>query len=263
MKPDVGSNGMVRLMPRIDRLTSHKMKTKTIITVVSLFFLQVGLSQETATFFTKADTFFATYIQNGRIDYQGIKADPSSLEALLELGQHIEVSETDAATYQSFWINGYNLLVIKGIIDNYPVKSPLDINGFFDTTKRSFGGRETTLNDIENKLLRAKFPEEARFHFVLVCAGLGCPPIVNEAYVPAKLEGQLQRQTELSLNNPSFIRSKGKKVLLSQIFEWYKEDFTRNGATEIEFVNRYRKEKFDPSAKIGYYSYDWALNEIK
>ena len=239
------------------------MNIKTAITLVSILSFQVGLSQQTATFFTKADAFFSTYIKDGRIDYKGIKADTNSLDALLELGQQIEVPETDAKTYQSFWINGYNLLVIKGIVDNYPVKSPLDINGFFDTTKRSFGGKSTTLNDIENKLLRAKFPEEARFHFVLVCAGLGCPPIINEAYVPAKLEAQLQRQTELSINNPSFIRSKGKMVLLSQIFEWYKEDFTRNGASEIEFVNRYRKEKFDAGTKIGYYPYDWALNEIK
>jgi len=112
-------------------------------------------------------------------------------------------------------------------------------------------------------LLRANFPTEARFHFVLVCAGLGCPPIINGAYLPQTLENQLQRQTELALNNPNFIKAKGKKVLLSQIFEWYKGDFTQDGKSEVEFVNQYRKEKFDAKAKVGYYPYNWTLNETK
>jgi hypothetical protein len=103
------------------------------------------------------------------------------------------------------------------------------------------------------------FKKEARFHFVLVCAGLGCPPIINEAYKPSTLEAQLQEQTEIALNNPNFVKVKGKKVQISQIFEWYKGDFTQDG-TEIEYINRYRKEAIPEKAKVSYYSYDWRLN---
>ena len=240
------------------------MKTKTIILALfSLLGFRPGAAQGTAEFFSKADTFFSTYVKNGLVDYEGIKANSATIDELLEIGKTITVSKADTKTFQAFWINGYNLLVIKGIVDNYPVKSPLDINGFFDTTKRSFGGKNITLNDIENQLLRENFSGEARFHFVLVCAGLGCPPIIDEAYLPGKLESQLQRQTELALNNPNFIKVKGKKVLLSQIFEWYNEDFTQGGQKEVDFVNQFRKEKIDTSAKIGYYPYDWELNAIK
>jgi hypothetical protein len=221
------------------------------------------MAQNVSDFFSKADTFFAEYVKNGKVAYKTIKENPSSLNELVDLANSISVSKSDKNTYQAFWINGYNLSVIKGIVANYPIKSPLDKAGFFDKTKYDIGGKSITLNDIENKLLRGNFPKEARFHFVLVCAGLGCPPIISNAYLPNTLESQLQKQTEIALNNPSFIKVKGKKVQLSQLFEWYKGDFTQGGKSQIDYVNQYRKEKIDSGAKIGYYPYDWTLNDIK
>ena len=240
------------------------MKTTAFLKLGILFLsFQIGSAQDVTDFFSKSDTFFTTYVKDGLVDYKAIQANPELLLEVLDLGKTISISTSDAKNYQAFWINGYNLHVIKGIVDNYPVKSPLDIKGFFDKTKRDVGGKQITLNDIENKLLRGNFPQEARFHFVLVCAGLGCPPIINEAYTPEKLESQLERQTTLALNNSNFIKTKGRKVQLSQIFEWYKGDFTQGGKSEIDYVNQFREEKLDTSAKIGYYPYDWSLNEIK
>ncbi|NKI31664.1 DUF547 domain-containing protein [Croceivirga thetidis] len=233
-----------------------------VLVFFSLFLLQ-GFSQSVDTFFSKTDAFFKANVKNGLVDYSGIKENPGELNSILDLAKSIRISKDDTKAFQAFWINGYNLHVIKGIIDNYPVKSPLDINGFFDKTKRDIGGIQITLNDIENKLLRENFSHEARFHFVLVCAGLGCPPIIDGAYSPSKLEAQLQKQTELALNNPNFIKVKGKKVLVSQIFEWYKVDFTQDGKDEIQFINQFRNEKLDTKAKLGYYPYDWTLNTVR
>ena len=70
----------------------------------------------------------------------------------------------------------------------------------------------------------------------------------------------MQEQTEIALNNPNFVKVKGNKVQISQIFEWYKGDFTQDG-TEIEFINVFRKEAISEKAKISYYNYDWRLNE--
>ncbi|MEM7483620.1 MAG: DUF547 domain-containing protein [Bacteroidota bacterium] len=223
----------------------------------------LGFAQTTASFFEKTDAFFNTNVKNGKVAYQDIKANPSDLNELITIAETISISKSDANTYQAFWINAYNLVVIKGIVENYPLKSPLDKAGFFDKIKYNIGGENITLNDIENKLLRANFPEEARFHFVLVCAGLGCPPIISKAYLPSTLDAQLQKQTELSLNNPNFIRVKGKKVGVSQIFEWYKGDFTQGGKSLVDFINIYRKEKIENKAKVNYYPYDWTLNETK
>ncbi|GAA4273031.1 DUF547 domain-containing protein [Aquimarina gracilis] len=235
---------------------------KKITIILILLLTQLGFSQSTADFFTKSDAFFKSYVVNGKVKYNAIKKDPVALNELLDMAATITVSKSEPKTYQAFYINAYNLAVIKGIVTKYPVKSPLNIKGFFDKTTYNLGGKVTTLNDLENKILRKNFPNEARFHFALVCAGLGCPPIIPEAYKPSVLGKQLQRQTVKALNNPSFIRVKGKKVQLSQIFEWYKEDFTRNGS-EIDYVNTFRKEKIPSGAKVSYYPYDWSLNRVK
>ncbi len=235
---------------------------KNIIVIFFSLTIQYGFSQGTEDFFTQADAFFKTYVSDGRVNYSEIKKDPSSLDQLLDMASSISISKDQVKEFQSFYINAYNLAVLKGIVNAYPVKSPLDIKGFFDKTTYNLGGKEITLNDLENKILRKNFPKEARFHFVLVCAGLGCPPIIDKAYTPETLEKQLQRQTVKALNDPNFVKVKGNKVQLSQIFEWYKEDFTLNGS-EIDFINTFRKEKIPSGAKVSYYPYDWSLNQTK
>jgi hypothetical protein len=233
--------------------------------IQSLFFLLIVTSvsaQDVVTFFNKSDSFFKENVVNGKVKYAAIKSNPETLNAVLATAKGITVSKSDAATYQAFWINVYNLIVIDGIVKNYPLKSPLDVAGFFDKTKHDVGGKSVTLNGIENDLLRAAFPTEARFHFVLVCAGLGCPPIINTVYSPKTLESQLQKQTVLALNNPNFIKVNKNKVQISQLFEWYKGDFEQRGST-VDFINTYRKEQLPEKAKISYYPYDWTLNEAK
>lgn len=233
------------------------------IQTLFLFLTVTSISaQDLDEFFNSTDSFFKTNVMDGKVKYADIKNNPKTLNAILESAKGISVSETDAATYQAFWINAYNLLVIDGIVKNYPLKSPLDVAGFFDKKKHEIGGKSLTLNGIENYLLRAKFPTEARFHFVLVCAGLGCPPIINTAYTPKTLESQLQKQTVMALNNPTFIKVNKNKVQISQLFEWYKGDFEQNGST-VDFINTYRKEQLPDNAKVSYYSYDWSLNEAK
>ncbi|MDH7447968.1 DUF547 domain-containing protein [Aquimarina sp. 2201CG14-23] len=230
--------------------------------IIAFFITAVGFSQSATEFFTKSDAFFKKYVSNGRVDYKSIKNDPAALDQLLDIAANVTVSKSKTKTYQAFYINAYNLSVIKGVVSKYPIKSPLDVKGFFDKKTYKLGGKSTTLNDLENKILRKNFPSEARFHFALVCAGLGCPPIIPEAYKPATLDKQLQRQTSIALNNPNFIKVKGKKVQLSQIFEWYNGDFTQNGS-EIEYVNKFRKEKIPTNAKVSYYPYNWSLNAVK
>ncbi len=235
---------------------------KLFSTLIAILFTAVIFAQSPATFISKTDAFLKKNVTKGRVNYKSIKNNPAELEELMALAKDVRVSKSDAANYQAFWINAYNISVISGITAKYPTKSPLNIKGFFDKKTYSLGGKETTLNDLENKLLRAVFPKEARFHFVLVCAGLGCPPIINEAYKANTLEAQLQKQTVIALNNPKFIKVKGKKVQLSQIFEWYKKDFTQYGS-EVEYINKFRKEPLEAGSRISYYPYDWTLNDAK
>ncbi len=237
------------------------MKKTTITIILLTLLISKGISQDIKLFFDKTDTFLKTYVSNGLVTYSKIHSKPEELLELLKMAEQISVTKDDAANYQAFWINAYNLGVIKGIVDNYAANSPLDVKGFFDKTKYSFSGKKITLNDIEHKLLRAQF-NDARFHFVLVCGAIGCPPLINMAYLPDTLDEQLEKQTKLALNG-TFLKvdSKRKRVIASQIMEWYKEDFTMNGSTEIDFINKYRTEKIESNFKLSYFPYDWRVNK--
>lgn len=235
---------------------------KKIIVIITVIIGSVAAqAQDLNAFFNKADVFFKANVANGRVAYDNIHKDPSQLNEVLKIAQDISISKDDAKNYQAFWINAYNLSVIKGLIDKYPTKSPLDNAGFFDKTTHNIGGKNITLNDIEHKLLRGQF-NDARFHFVLVCGAVGCPPLINKAYLPNTLDMQLETQTKKAING-DFIRVNEKKnrVQASQIMEWYKEDFTMKGMDEIDFINKYKTEKLEGKWKLSYFPYDWAINK--
>ncbi len=238
------------------------MAMKFITTAFLSLTLAISTAQGTSEFFQKSDVFFKTHVKKGRVDYMSVINNKAALDGLLEMAAGISVTKEHVNDYQAFWINSYNLAVIKGIIDNYPIKSPLDIDGFFDKTTYDIAGQAITLNDIENKLLRMNFPKEPRFHFVLVCGGLGCPPIIDRAYLPATLNNQLEEQTKLALNDANFIQVDKGKVKISQIFEWYKSDFENDGSV-VDFINTYRSQQLPEKAKVSYYPYDWTLNDLK
>lgn len=236
------------------------MKKQLIIVLVALISIK-GFSQDLNTFLSKADAFFNTNVSEGKVAYSKIHLNQEGLNNVLKLAEGISVSKSDAKNYQAFWINAYNLSVIKGIVDNYPTNSPLDNAGFFDKTTHNLGGKQITLNDIENKLLRANF-KDPRFHFVLVCGALGCPPLISEAYLPSTLNAQLELQTKKAVNGSFIIvNTKKKRVQVSQIMEWYKEDFTMNGTSEVDFINKYRTDKLEGKFKISYFAYNWKVNK--
>lgn len=247
-------------LDNIELKTRHNMKRLSLILLILIFFGSFSAqSQSLKAFFSKADSFFKTNVANGRVAYDAIKKEQSTLKEVLKIAESISVSKSDAANYQAFWINAYNLSVIKGIVDNYPTNSPLDNKGFFDKTTYSLGGKNITLNDIEHKLLRGNF-KDARFHFVLVCGAIGCPPLISKAYLPGTLDSQLEKQTVLAING-SFIKVKKNKIQGSEILKWYKEDFTMNGKTEIDFINKYRTEKVSKKSKLSYFPYNWNVNK--
>ncbi len=224
----------------------------------TISFAALGQS-ELSSFFQHSQDFLATHVEDGLVDYAQIKANTADLDLLQEEIANINLAGQDDKTVQAFYINAYNILVIAQVVEHYPLDSPLAVAGFFDRTRFAVAGEELTLNELEKERLLKRFGD-SRFHFVLVCGALDCPPIIAEAYLPATLEAQLDRQTRLALNDSDFVRVDEQGVALSQIFEWYASDFGGNRASAIAFINEYRETPLTDS-KVRFYSYDWTLNQ--
>lgn len=239
------------------------MMKKIILFVLTVIYNSLSIAQNNSlnTFYNNTDDFFSDYVVDGRVKYADLKEHPKPLNDLINLSNSITIDKSDVNNFQAFWINVYNLGVIKALVDEYPVSSPQEIPGFFVDNKYMLGGQLTTFNIIENEILRGNF-DEPRFHFVLVCGAISCPPITNFAYRPNMLDLQMDKQTRDAVNDPSFLRiDKSKeKVEFSEIFKWYAEDFKKTGLSEIEYANKYRKEKIPSHYKSSYYSYNWQIN---
>ena len=233
--------------------------TKLILIIIAFSCIYISSAQDVSSFFDKTNTFLSKHISNGLVNYETIKKD-NDLPFLIEKIGQIEYTSLSETTQKAYLINTYNLLVINQLIVNYPTSSPMNISGFFDINTHNIGGDKITLNELENNLIRPTF-KDARLHFALVCGAKDCPPIINEAYDPEKLEQQLDKQVRIALNNPNFIKITPDKILLSEIFKWYVEDFIKGGNTIIDYINIYRNEPL-PKLNYDYYAYDWSINNV-
>lgn len=208
-------------------------------------------------FFDRTDAFLHDHVSFGRVDYRNMNA--SELDSLLIFVGSADFESQELNTKKAFLINAYNLVVIKQVIDNYPINSPMAVSGFFKENEYLVGGDVMTLNYLENDLMRAKYPDP-RYHFVLVCGAIDCPPVDNKAYRPETLEAHLEERTTKALNNESFVFEEEGNVFLSQIFQWYGSDFGSNMKEILTYINGYRTSPFE-STKTEFYDYDWTLNE--
>jgi len=216
-------------------------------------------SSSLSVFFTDADNFFATYVAYNKIKYKEVKDNPRLLNKLVNQIAKADLTNLSADEQKAFYINSYNILVIKGIIDNYPLKRPTDIEGFFDKTTYKIAKKEYTLDHLEFNVIFPEF-KDPRLHFVLVCAAISCPPIVDYAYHPEKLEEQLNERTRASINNAVFViyDEEAMSANISEIFKWYKDQFQPNIKA---FINAHRNDPLPEDISIDYYPYNWSLND--
>lgn len=210
-------------------------------------------------FFDRTDAFLSEHVAFGRVDYQNMNV--TELDSLMEFIGKADYENAAVETRKAFLINAYNLIVIHQIKANYPIASPMDVSGFFEVNTFKISGAEMTLNHLENNVMRKKYPDP-RYHLVLVCGAIDCPPIDNKAFQPESLEEHLESRTMNALNNDGFIFESDGKVHLSQIFQWYGSDFGKNTSEILDYINQYRSTPFE-STKVEYYEYDWSLNEKK
>ena len=223
---------------------------------------------------TLFDQVLQAYVdEQGRVDYAALKQNPQQLEAYLDAIAVISPNElpTGRAALAS-WINAYNALTIKGVLDHYPTTSVRKIKpylSFFSRIKFRVGNQDYTLNDIEHGIIRGEFAEP-RIHFALVCASGGCPILQNRAYLPETLDEQLENATSGFINNPEKVRldRENRVLYLSKIFEWYTVDFEQTHDSLLDFVMAYRPETDavflkNEDVHVQYLPYDWELNDQK
>jgi len=199
---------------------------------------------------------------SGKVNYKGMKADISKIKTYLkQLENTPPKSDWSKNEKLAYWINLYNASTVYLIASNYPTKSITNLSGGKPWDKKFIksGTKTYSLNDIEHNIVRPTF-KDPRVHAALNCAAKSCPKLLNGAFLPHKLNAQLDKQTRAWINDKTKNQLNGNKAQVSQLFDWYKDDF-KGGV--VPFINKYISTSvaLSPNAKITYLEYDWALNE--
>lgn len=217
--------------------------------------------------FDLADAFLRTTVSDeGLVFYEKARKDKKELDTLIE-GLAPKQS-FDATADKLVWhVNAYNLIVIGQVLEHGPLESVQDIKGFFKKIKHRVNGSDLTLSDLEGKILRPL--DEPRIHAVLVCGAASCPPLRQGAFTAEKFDEQFDRITRRWINDPTKNRIQDDQLCLSEIFKWYKSDFTNETYRGVvDFLARHantdsaiaRLVTSDSPPPVRYLEYDWSLN---
>lgn len=222
------------------------------------------------------------------VDYASLGVNREPLQSYLE--ETAKVSRASFDVWETpdqlaFLINLYNAATVELILDNMgssdPIGSIRDIGSLFTSAweleRVALFGDLVTLDAIEHDMIRGwgRY-NEPRIHFAVNCAAIGCPALRAEAYTGDALEAQLEDATRKFLSDRSRNYFDGRRLRLSSIFKWYREDFERGwgGSRALgEFVSRYsselglsiehRNELARGDLGIRFLSYDWGLNQVR
>lgn len=222
-----------------------------------------------------------------QLRYAGMLAERRSLKTYLD-----SLSAVTEAEYRgwmkpqrlAFLINAYNAFTVELILGKYPdIASIKDLGSVFQSPwKRKFFtllGSARTLDDIEHGMIRVPGAfDEPRIHVALVCASVACPLLRNEAYLPERLEVQLEdgmRRFFSDRTRNRFDAAAGT-LRVSKLFDWYGKDF-ESGHTGFSSLaatfTKYAGHLADtPEAqarirsgdyRLEFLEYDWKLNDAR
>ncbi len=258
--------------------------TSTVTTASAPSSEQVAIISAEGIDYTIYDELLSTYVDDeGWVNYADLQQSRQALDTF-----NNALASVDDATLTSwseeeqiaFWMNAYNSLTLKSIIDQTPLKSSIkDITGVWRLRKHPINQKEKTLNEIEHDVLRVDF-DEPRLHAAIVCAAISCPPLRNKAFTGENLDEQLDDQVKQWLARPDGLKidKESGEVKVSKIFDWFTGDWVPSygvdsgftGSKEeravLNFISKYVSDEDRAyleagDYKLSYFDYDWSLNK--
>ncbi len=231
--------------------------------------------------------------KNGHVNYQAWFDDKSAVEQLHHYLTAVAMfsPENDPQRFKGkndrlgYWVYSYNAQVIRSILDNWPLSSVTDLKapveivqglGFFYNRKFIFGGKEYNLYQVENgKIFDGE--GDPRVHFILNCGSKSCPVLRPQLPVGDALEPFLVQSSQDFIENEKnlSIDHKNRRLYLSTIFKWYKDDFLQavsnnhNNPSLIDYLRSISRDSFRTTLanindyQISFIDYDWDINQAK
>ena len=207
-----------------------------------------------------------------RVDYGEVgELETKRLGAMIAELAKIDPGTLNRDEQMAYWINLYNAVTVKVVLDHHPVDSIRDIalppagegGGPWDAALVEVLGRSLSLNDIEHRILRPIWQDE-RIHYAVNCAALGCPNLAAVPYTGRHVDGLLDRAATTFVNHRRAVSIERGVLRLSSLFDWYSDDFGADREELIEHLVEFARpelvEQLEGFEGEIAYAYDWALN---
>jgi hypothetical protein len=237
------------------------------------------------------DEVLDLYVRDGYVYYRTLKSDRSRLDRYVGSLASADISSRPAADRLAFWINAYNALVLKTVVDHYPIgqrskeypaRSIRQVPGAFDRTAHRVAGRSLTLDQIEQTVL----PElgDPRAYLALGRGAVGSGRLRSEAYSASALERQLAEVASECTTRAQCVEldRSANEVRISSIFSWRQKEFAAVYADKADKAFAARspieravlalisprlltteREFLEPNRfKVVYAPFDWSLNDL-
>lgn len=218
-------------------------------------------------------------------DYRAALGDEDTTRRLAE--QREALAGFDPSTLDTreqataFWLNAYNFFMAAHILEERPdgglVDSVWDYGGrlnpfrdnVFERELFDVGGTMMSLDGIEKGTLlgeafRQRGWADARVHFAVNCASVGCPPLRGVPYTADNVDALLTENTRRAFLTPYQLRVEGETLHLTRLFDWYEADFLAEADSIRDFISQYADgalmERVRATSTVAFIDYDWRLN---
>jgi Protein of unknown function, DUF547 len=224
------------------------------------------------------ERFLVRYLRIGgdgvhRVAYGEVTpADRAALDGYIDQLAALPIGTYNRGEQMAYWINLYNALTVRLVLDHYPIASIRDIDdaprplsgGPWDDPLVAIDGTPVSLNDILHRILRPIF-DDPRVHYAVSCAALGCANLQPEPFRGDDLERQLNKAAMAYVNHPRCVSVEDDELGLSSLYRWYREDFGGSDAAVIHHLMGLANprlalslQRFD---RLGADGFDWRLND--
>lgn len=183
----------------------------------------------------------------------------------------ISISHYHREEQLAYWLNLYNALVMNIVLEHYPISSIQDINispglftaGPWEANVITIENSKLSLHDIKNRIIRPIW-NDPRTLYALSNGSLGAPNLFSEPFKRKDLNKQLNQVASYYINCMRGVHVIGDKLIASELYQWYEEDFGDNKQDVIEhikiFASPLLKRQLDKIKTIDTYTYNWHLN---
>ena len=237
------------------------------------------------------DEILDVYVRDGYVYYRALKTERAKLDSYVASLATGALSSASSGEQLAFWLNAYNALVLRTVIDHYPIPqrttdypahSIRQIPGAFERVQHRVAGRTLTLDQIEQTVLPAF--RDPRVYLAMGRGAVGGGRLRSEAFTTDRLEAQLKEVAEECVSRPECVQidRQANKLNVSAIFSWHEKEFVAIYAERApaSFANRSPIERsviglVEPKLltterelvsknefQMVYKPFDWSLNDL-